>query len=71
MDRSSGNVVTINNQEYRLSDLSREARDQLASLRVCEIEIQRLKARLAITETARHAYMRALNALLPNPGVTN
>lgn len=58
-------VVRINDKEYRLADLSQEAQAQLTNLRVCEAELQRLKAQIAITETAKAAYGRALEAALP------
>lgn len=58
-------TVKINDKEYKLADLSKEAKDQLTNLRVCDGELQRLKAQIAITETARNAYARALDAALP------
>lgn len=57
--------VKINNKEYNLADLSPEAKAQLTNLRVCDAELQRLKAQIAITETAKAAYARALEAALP------
>jgi len=58
-------TVKINDKEYKLADLSNEAKAQLTNLRVCDAELQRLKAQIAITETARNAYARALDAALP------
>lgn len=58
-------TVKINDKEYKLSDLSDDAKAQLTNLRVCDAEMQRLKAQQAITETARSAYARALDAALP------
>lgn len=60
-------TVKINDKEYQLADLSQEAKAQLTSLRVCDIELQRLQAQIAITETAKAAYGRALEAALPTP----
>jgi hypothetical protein len=57
-------TIKINNKEYKLADLSQEAKVQLGNLRICDIELERLKAQLAITETARNAYGRALDAAL-------
>lgn len=65
MTTTKRDTVKINDREYRLADLSEEARAQIASLRVCDAEIARLKAQLAITNTARNAYLRALDAQLP------
>lgn len=58
-------TVKINDKEYKLADLSAEAKAQLTNLRVCDAELQRLKAQIAITETARAAYRRALESALP------
>ena len=58
-------TVKINDKEYKLADLSAEAKAQLTNLRVCDAELQRLKAQIAITETAKAAYGRALEAALP------
>jgi hypothetical protein len=58
-------TVKINNKEYKLADLSKEAKAQLTNLRVCDAELQRLKAQIAITETAKAAYGRALAEALP------
>jgi hypothetical protein len=58
-------TVTINGREYSLADLSAEAKTQLTNLRFCEAELQRMKAQTAITETAKAAYGRALEAALP------
>jgi hypothetical protein len=58
-------TVKINDKEYQLADLSSEAKAQLTNLRVCDAELQRLKAQIAITETAKAAYGRALTDALP------
>lgn len=62
-------TIKINNTDYKLADLSAEAKAQLTNLRVCDAELQRLKAQIAITETAKAAYGRALEGALPK--VTN
>ncbi len=59
------NTIRINDKEYPLTDLSDDAKAQLISLRITDAEIKRLKAQLAIFETARNVYARALGALLP------
>ena len=60
-------TITVNGRQYRLDDLSDEAKAQLSSLRACDAEIRRLKSLIAIAETARNAYARALDAQLPKP----
>ncbi|MGE4535164.1 DUF6447 family protein [Halomonas sp.] len=57
--------ITIDGQEYDLTSLSENARQQVLNLRVTDQEIERLKQRLAITQTARTAYANALKAELP------
>ena len=58
-------LVRINDREYALADLSDDARRQLNSLHITDLEIERLKAQLAIYKTARNAYARELETLLP------
>lgn len=65
MTTEKRDTIKINDKEYKLADLSAEAKAQLNNLRICDAEIQRLKAQLAIVETARNAYARVLDAELP------
>ncbi|MBK1618604.1 hypothetical protein CKO42_09170 [Lamprobacter modestohalophilus] len=59
-------TLTIDGTEYNPGDLSDAAKQQLANLRVCDQEIQRLQQQLAIAQTARGAYANALKAELPD-----
>lgn len=59
--------ITIDGVEYALSSLSAEAKGQLQMLQVTEQEIKRLQTQLAIAQTARNAYTKALLASLPSP----
>lgn len=59
------NTLTIDGKEYRINDLSDEAKQQLANLRVTDQEIERLQIQMAITQTARAAYAKALAEALP------
>ncbi len=59
-------TVTIDGTEYNVADLSENARNQVVNLRVTDAEIEKLKQQLAIYQTARTAYARALSAELPN-----
>lgn len=61
-------TVTIDGVVYDLADLTEEARQQIANLRVADQEIERLDARMALARTARNAYARALAELLPKKG---
>jgi hypothetical protein len=65
MAKATQDSVKINDKEYKLTELSAEAKTQLTNLRVCDAEIGRLKAQLAIAETARNAYARVLEEQLP------
>jgi len=58
-------MLKINDKEYKVSDLSDEAKAQLQSLRFSEAEIQRLKMQLSVTQTAYNAYQNALLTNLP------
>ena len=58
-------TVTINNKKYDSEKLSENAKKQLANLSVCDQKIQQLQNELAIVQTARSTYSRALNEELP------
>lgn len=58
-------TITIDGTEYTLADLSENARNQVTNLRVTDQEIARLQQQLAIYQTARTAYARALGEELP------
>ena len=58
-------TLTIDNKQYDTDSVSDDAKKQLTSLQVTDQEIQRLNIQLAIAQTARNAYARALNELLP------
>ena len=52
---------TINDKEYDLDDLSDTAKSQIVNIQVVDGEIARLKQQLAIMQTARNAYGKALD----------
>ena len=52
---------TINDKEYDLDDLSETAKSQIVNIQVVDGEIARLKQQLAIMQTARNAYGKALD----------
>jgi hypothetical protein len=53
-------TITIEGRSYDLDRLSDGARAQIANLQVTDQEIARLQAQIAICQTARAAYSRAL-----------
>ncbi|PKG54775.1 DUF6447 family protein [Halomonas sp. MES3-P3E] len=58
-------TITIDGQSYNTTELSENAQNQVLNLRVTDQEIARLKQQLAIYQTARVAYARALSEELP------
>ena len=58
-------TVTIDNKEYEIEGLSDEAKNQLHMLSASEAKIRALQIELAIFQTARNTYARALAESLP------
>ena len=58
-------TITIDNKSYDLDSLSNEAKAQLEMLLATDAEIKRLQQNLAMSQTARNAYAKALQAALP------
>jgi hypothetical protein len=58
-------IIKIDNKDYETDTLSEQAKTQLINLQVCDQEIQRLQAQLAIAQTARMTYARVLGEALP------
>lgn len=58
-------TLTIDGAEYNVADISENAQNQVVNLRVTDAEIDKLKQQLAIYQTARTAYVRALSDELP------
>ena len=63
-DQATQATVMIDDQEYTLESLGQQGREQLQNLRVTDQELQRLRDQLAITQTARNTYARALTELI-------
>jgi len=57
--------MTIDGQEYDTEDFSEEAKAQLLSIQVVDRKIADLNADIAIMQTARNTYAKALSELLP------
>jgi len=61
-------IIKIDNKEYEFDKLSAEAKGQLQSLQFVDAELQRMQAQVAVLQTARVAYSKALQqALLELP----
>ena len=52
--------VTIDNIEYDLNNLSENAKVQLSNIRFVDLQLQQLNNELAVADTARIGYTKAL-----------
>lgn len=59
-------TIKIDGKDYALDDLSDEAKSQLQAIRFTDNEVQRLQALLAVAQTARASYAKALADSLAN-----
>ena len=53
-------TITIDGKEYAPDELSDNAKEQLASMKIADERIAQLQSELAIAQTARNAYAQAL-----------
>ena len=53
-------TITIDGKEYAQDELSDNAKEQLASMKIADERIAQIQRELAIAQTARNAYARAL-----------
>lgn len=60
-------LISVDGRQYRVDDLSEDARGRIASVRACDQRIQQLQQDLAIAQTARAVYANALRTALPEP----
>ena len=65
MPEQKEKTITINDVINKESDLSEKAKSQVMNLQITDQEISRLNHQLAIAQTARAAYARALSEALP------
>ena len=56
--------ITIDDIEYNSEDLSDNGKAQLASLQFLEVQMKKIKAEIAVYQTARNAYIAALKGEL-------
>ena len=56
--------ITVDDIEYNTEDMSEHGKAQLASLQFLEVQMSKLKAEIAVYETARNSYSAALKAEL-------
>ena len=60
MAEGTDQKITIDEVEYNLSDLSDNAKAQLANIQFVDAQIQQLNNEWAVADTARMGYSRAL-----------
>ena len=58
-------TITIDGKDYDLDDLSKDAKAQIDSIVLCDRNLAELQSEAAIIQTARNAYVAALQELLP------
>jgi hypothetical protein len=58
-------TLNIDNKEYALDTLSDECKALLASIQFVDQELSRLQAQAAALQTAKAAYLQALQKSLP------
>lgn len=58
-------TITIDDKEYKLSDLSEEAMAQIQSIRFVDSELLRLQNLTALMSTAKAGYQTELSKQLP------
>ena len=58
--------ITVDEIEYNTEDLSENGKAQVASLQFLEVQMSKLKAEIAVYQTARGSYVAALKAELEN-----
>ena len=61
--------ITIDGKDYDSDELSDEIKSQLVSLQFVDSELSRLNARIAVLQTARHAYGQAIQRSLNNEDI--
>lgn len=57
--------LTLDGREYDTEQLSEAARSQIGSIQIVDKKIAQAKQEIAILQTARNAYIQALQGELP------
>ena len=68
MAEGNDQKITIDEVKYNLSDLSDNAKAQLANIQFVDAQIQQLNNEWAVADTARIGYTNALKAELAKIG---
>lgn len=67
-NETDAQIITIDGVEYKLSDLSDNAKAQLTSIRFVDAQLQQLNNEWAVSDTARIGYTNALKADIAKSG---
>lgn len=62
----SNDVIKIDDKEYSLNKLSDHAKAQIANIQFIDMRLQQLNNEVAVADTARMAYSKALKNELPD-----
>ena len=66
MAKKNSKIITIDDKQYDLDDLTDQAKAQLTNLQFVDMQIQQLNNEWAVADTARIGYTNALKAELKN-----
>lgn len=61
--------IKLDDIEYNSEDMSENAKAQLVSLQFTDAQIKKLRQEIAISETARQAYIAALKREIKESGI--
>ena len=64
MDEKPEEVITVDDVEYKLSEMSDDAKDQLSNIQFVDQQILQLQNEWAVSDTARLGYQAALKGEL-------
>ena len=67
-DNEESQTITIDDVEYKLSDMSDNAKNQLANIQFVDAQLQQLQNEWAVSDTARIGYTNALKREIENSG---
>ena len=68
MDQKPGGIITVDDDEYKISEMSDAAKAQLSNIQFVDGQIRQLQNEWAISDTARLGYQAALKGeLLKKP----
>ena len=66
-DLSKKKIITIDDVDYAINDLSNEAKLQINNIHFVDERLQQLNNEWAIADTAKIGYLNALKAELSDP----